>query len=289
VGESDLLDGGGHTLIEASTNFNNSSTGFGLFPDDHNCSGIMAGVHGNVGYSINCYGQPSSGVWHHLAVVYDKSQAGSNEVTFYIDGVLQTPTLNWYTATNTNAFGNNPLYLFSRGGSQDFAGGLLDDLRIYNRALSASEIQQLYNFGTGGAVLVSLAVTPVNSSIAKGTTQQFTATGTFSDGSTQNLTNTVTWTSTNAAVATITSSGLATGVAPGSTMMQAAWGSVSSSTSLTVTAPVSGLVINYRSGFTSSTGLWLNGGAVLNGARLRLTDGGSNEAHSAFFTIPVNV
>src|SRR5260370_40315628 len=224
----------------ARNNFNNWSTGFGLCPDDSDCNGLMAGVHGNLGYSINCYRQPSSGVWHHLAVVYDKSQAGSNEVTFYIDGVLQTPTLNWYTATNTNAFGNNPLYLFSRGGTQDFAGGQLDDLQIYNRPLSASEIQQLYNLGTGGAVLVSLAVTPVNPSIAKGTTQQFTATGTFSDGSTQNLTNTVTWTSTNTTVATITGSGLATGVAPGSTTMQAALGSVSSSINLTVTPPVLG-------------------------------------------------
>ena len=36
--------------------------------------------------------------------------------------------------------------------------------------------------------------------------------------------------------------------------------------------------------------LTLNGGAALNGTRLRLTDGGSRgEARSAFFTTPVNV
>ena len=43
-------------------------------------------------------------------------------------------------------------------------------------------------------VLVSIAVTPANASIAKGLTQQFTATGVFSDGSTPNLTSAVTWT-----------------------------------------------------------------------------------------------
>lgn len=102
----------------------------------------MAGVHGNVGYSINCYRQPSSGVWHHLVVVYDKSQPGTNEVTLYIDGILQTPTRHWYTTNNTNNFGNNRIYLFSRGGTQEFNAGTIDDLRIYNRALSASEIQQ---------------------------------------------------------------------------------------------------------------------------------------------------
>ena len=38
------------------------------------------------------------------------------------------------------------------------------------------------------ATLQSIAVTPANPSIAKGLTQQFTATGTYSDSSTQNLT-----------------------------------------------------------------------------------------------------
>ncbi|HCB35188.1 MAG TPA: hypothetical protein DEP25_00945 [Candidatus Taylorbacteria bacterium] len=31
-------------------------------------------------------------------------------------------------------------------GSQDFAG-VMDDLRVYNRTLSAAEVQQLYNMG----------------------------------------------------------------------------------------------------------------------------------------------
>jgi len=42
---------------------------------------------------------------------------------------------------------------------------------------------------------VSIAVTPANPTIAKGTTQQFTATGTYNDGSTQDITATerVSW------------------------------------------------------------------------------------------------
>ena len=43
--------------------------------------------------------------------------------------------------------------------------------------------------------LVSIAVTPAKPSIAVGATQQFTATGTYGDGSTQNLTSTATWNS----------------------------------------------------------------------------------------------
>jgi hypothetical protein len=46
--------------------------------------------------------------------------------------------------------------------------------------------------------------------------------------------------------------------------------------------------INYASGFTSS-GLQLNGNATINGTRLRLTDGGTSEASSSFFTTAMNV
>jgi Cu/Ag efflux protein CusF len=47
--------------------------------------------------------------------------------------------------------------------------------------------------------------------------------------------------------------------------------------------------INFGSGFTSSTGLTLNGGASIVSNRLRLTDGGATEARSAFFSTPVNI
>jgi hypothetical protein len=134
-------------MLESSTNYNNSTTGFGFFPDDTQCQGIQAAVHGNLGYSVNCYTQPTSGVWHHLAIIYDKTQAANAQTALYIDGVLQTPTSNLVTAQNTNSFGNNPIYLFSRAGSQFFNGGQVDNLRIYNRALSATEIQQLYQGG----------------------------------------------------------------------------------------------------------------------------------------------
>ena len=61
------------------------------------------------------------------------------------------------------------------------------------------------------ATLVSIDVTPLNASVPNGFTQQFTATGTFSDGTTQNLTSSVVWASSNVSIATIVSTtGLAT-------------------------------------------------------------------------------
>ncbi len=94
------------------------------------------------------------------------------------------------------------------------------------------------------ATLVSIAVTPTNPSVVLGTTEQFTATGTYSDNSTQNLTTLVTWSSSAGSVATITntagSNGKATSVAAGTTTITAASGNISGSTTLTVTGGGSG-------------------------------------------------
>lgn len=92
------------------------------------------------------------------------------------------------------------------------------------------------------ATLVSIAVTPDSPSVASGFAQQFRATGTYSDMSTQDLTATVTWASTNTGIATISnaagSNGLAQSVNPGSTTITATANAVSGSTSLTVTAAI---------------------------------------------------
>ncbi len=87
-----------------------------------------------------------------------------------------------------------------------------------------------------GATLVSLAVTPANSTMPSGTTKQMTATGTFSDSSKQDVTATALWSSSTPAAATINSHGLVTSVANGTTTLTASIGSVSGSTLLTVSA-----------------------------------------------------
>lgn len=94
----------------------------------------------------------------------------------------------------------------------------------------------------GPPSLVSIAVAPANSSVTVGETLQFTATGTYSDGSTQNLTNSATWSSSSTSDATIQSAGqatpgMATGVATGSVTITAALSGVSGTTTLSVENP----------------------------------------------------
>jgi hypothetical protein len=91
------------------------------------------------------------------------------------------------------------------------------------------------------AALTSITVTPSNPTIALGSVVglQFKALGTFSDGTAQDLTATVAWTSSNIAVAFIStapgSQGFATAVGVGTTTITATSGSVLGSTVLTVT------------------------------------------------------
>ncbi|HZS70386.1 MAG TPA: DUF4082 domain-containing protein, partial [Candidatus Acidoferrum sp.] len=86
------------------------------------------------------------------------------------------------------------------------------------------------------ATLTSITVTPANPTIPAGGTQQFTATGRYSDNSTQNITSQVAWSSSNSAVATINSAGLATGAGAGTATITATKGGISGSTGLTVQA-----------------------------------------------------
>ena len=62
----------------------------------------------------------------------------------------------------------------------------------------------------GPPALKSIAVTPSPVTVPNGLTQQFTATGTYTDNSTQDLTNTATWSSANPAAAPVNSAGLVT-------------------------------------------------------------------------------
>lgn len=65
-----------------------------------------------------------------------------------------------------------------------------------------------------------------------------TAIGTYSDGSTKNLTSSATWSSSNTGVATISASGVATGVAAGTVTFTATSGSITeTSPTVTVTTP----------------------------------------------------
>jgi len=89
------------------------------------------------------------------------------------------------------------------------------------------------------AQLTSIVVTPATASVATGQTQAFAANGIFSDGSTTDITNSVTWSSNATNFATIDQTGLATGVSAGAATITASSGTATPGiAALTVTAAV---------------------------------------------------
>jgi hypothetical protein len=91
------------------------------------------------------------------------------------------------------------------------------------------------------AVINALAIAPLTPSTPTGLTTQFSAIGTFSDATTQDLTFDVAWESSDPAVATIGNApgdkGLASALDPGTTTISAAFGGQTQSTVMTVSNP----------------------------------------------------
>ncbi len=90
----------------------------------------------------------------------------------------------------------------------------------------------------GKAALVGITISPNQASLPIGETQQLTATGNFSDGSTQNLTSSVIWSSSTSTIASVGASGSVLANGLGSATITASSGSLAGSAGITVTPAV---------------------------------------------------
>jgi len=90
-------------------------------------------------------------------------------------------------------------------------------------------------FFPGGNTITALQVTPSNASIQPGVNQQYTATATYGNNSTGDVTTQVTWSTSPTTVATINSAGLLTASTLGTATVKAQSGGVIASTNVTVT------------------------------------------------------
>ena len=94
------------------------------------------------------------------------------------------------------------------------------------------------NLAVTPAILRQIEVTPNAPHFPNGTQQTFTATGIYSDSTTQNLTSSVAWSTTDPSIVVIESNGLATANALGTTDVLATLGSVRVSVTVSVTDAV---------------------------------------------------
>jgi hypothetical protein len=112
---------------------------FGLFSD-----GRLA-LYSN-GPFISTTQTVNDGQWHHVAVVFenDGTPADISQIQLYIDGVIQSTTVSATAFLNTGLHGNVTAGAFDNAGVKAaFFNGSMDEIRIYNTALTEAEIQAL--------------------------------------------------------------------------------------------------------------------------------------------------
>ncbi len=134
-------------------------------------------------YQLVCSGQAynsvnfPAGVWKHLAVTYSGSS-----VSFYNNGQLIR-----YVAQTVSGAGNSQPFSIGRFGAYSgptkfYFNGTIDEVKIYNRALTDSEIQAEYNLGNPSSdIILPLVSIASPTSTQTFTTSTITVSGTASD------------------------------------------------------------------------------------------------------------
>jgi len=91
----------------------------------------------------NILGIPSAGMagqWVHVAAVFPNGVPSASNAKIYINGVNQILTDRSYPTT-TNRSATSKLFISGWGASAGYKfGGTIDDVRVYNRALTAEEV-----------------------------------------------------------------------------------------------------------------------------------------------------
>ncbi len=212
---------------QVSANMVVSSNPTKLMLDDH--GGASSG-----GTSTNGASSVASSV--HPVLV----QANNTALTGVIQTDLETIT---HAMNAADACGGN-LILGGNNSSTWFAGGngflYVASWAGANAEIDAAHRATLLSLLQNGPGVATSAVTvtPAGPTVAPGGTTQLKAVATMSDGSQADVTATATWSSARTSVATVSSAGIATGVAVGSSVITATSSSISGTATVNVVAPV---------------------------------------------------
>jgi fibronectin type 3 domain-containing protein len=131
-----------NSVIAKGNSNNDQSHNYAIEIDDLNRVRCILG-NGSVSMALFSNTTLSGGTFHHLACTWNGST-----VALYINGALSTSTAQ----TLTPAGNTSPLYIGQFGGNSDRFNGVIDEVRIYNRALTLTQVQQDMNAPIGGGV-----------------------------------------------------------------------------------------------------------------------------------------
>ena len=162
--------------MELTPNFNGNDGGFLVDPDAAQFGGTF-GVGLGRGDSRNnaFFTRPSVGQWHHYALVLDSTKPAATQVTPYVDGqAVSYQKLD--SGTGAGNFANSVLSFMSRDGASLFGQGDLDEVAVYNRALSAGTIAEHYSSsGTNRRPNAAFSISPNPAKVGQTVTFNATA------------------------------------------------------------------------------------------------------------------
>lgn len=185
-----------------------------------------------------------------IAPVNPTVQAGATSQLAVTASYSDLSTVN--VSTSTAYASSNPA-VASVGASSGLVTGVAAGSAVMTASFGGKSVSTTVN--VPAITLASIAVTPATASISVGATQQFVATGTYSDNSSANISNSVSWTSGTTSIGTVLSSGVATGVAVGNATISASLGGKSGSAVLNVTAALPAPLATIELGRAASFGV----------------------------------
>lgn len=175
----------GTTMTIAGWIKKTASTGQKSFFSNRGSGNVYFGLAGTSVYMYDNGGTPAgalsstgaitTGQWQHVVATND----GTTTI-FYVNGVaLPSISQTRSSSTGTIGIGWDPTI------GTEYWDGQIDEIRLYNRALSPNEVSQLYNFAPGPVVYYKFdegtGTTSVNDSSGNGYTATMTGTMTESD------------------------------------------------------------------------------------------------------------
>lgn len=165
----------------------------------------------------------AKGLSRQFSVSATLSDGKSQDLTFDVDWLSSAPTVA--------DFSNDPA-------SKGLAKALIEGTTTLSATFAFNNVSNSLLLTVTAPTLQAITVTPTNPTILSISKTGFKAVGSYSDGSSADITAQALWSSANTAVATVTTGGVATTLTPGTAVINARLAGISGASSVKVTGGI---------------------------------------------------